>query len=150
MSSRELEEIIIAFLEGRIQVLICTNIIEAGIDVPNANTIIINNAHDFGLGDLHQLRGRVGRFNKKAYAYFLIPPHEKIPTEAKKRLEAIQSFVELGSGFKIAMQDLEIRGAGNLLGYQQHGFVEAVGFDLYCRLLRETIGYLKKLGYAQT
>jgi len=141
-----LERIMLDFLKGKIDVLICTNIIESGIDIPNANTLIVNNASCFGLSDLHQLRGRVGRFDKKAYAYFLVPKGE-ISSEAKRRLQILQSFVELGSGFKIAMQDLQMRGAGNLLGYQQHGFVEAVGFDLYCRLLREALANLKKIAY---
>jgi len=141
-----LEKVMFDFFKGKIDVLICTNIIESGIDIPNANTLIVNNACYFGLSDLHQLRGRVGRFDKKAYAYFLIPKKE-ISSEAKKRMEIIQSFVELGSGFKIAMQDLQMRGAGNLLGYEQHGFVEAVGFDLYCRLLREAMANLKKIAY---
>ncbi|MCM8800176.1 MAG: transcription-repair coupling factor [Candidatus Omnitrophica bacterium] len=147
LASWKLEKIILDFLKGKLNLLLCTNIIELGIDIPNANTLIVNNAHEFGLSDLHQLRGRVGRFDRKAYAYFLVPPKEKLSLDAKKRLEAIKNFVEFGSGFKIAMHDLQIRGAGNLLGYQQHGFVESVGFDLYCRLLRETIAQLKRLGY---
>ncbi|MCM8782961.1 MAG: transcription-repair coupling factor [Candidatus Omnitrophica bacterium] len=147
MSSSYLEKIMLDFLKGRVDVLICTNIIESGIDVPNANTLIVNNACDFGLSDLHQLRGRVGRFDRKAYAYFLTPKKETLSQEATKRLKIIQNFVELGAGFKIAMQDLQMRGAGNLLGYQQHGFVEAVGFDLYCRLLKEAVANLKKITY---
>jgi transcription-repair coupling factor (superfamily II helicase) len=123
--------------------LVSTNIIESGIDVPNANTIIINNADAFGLSDLHQLRGRVGRFNRQAYAYFLIPKNKPINQDAQKRLEAIEQYSELGSGFKIAMEDLEIRGAGNLLGIEQHGYIMAVGFDLYCRLIRQVIAQLK-------
>jgi transcription-repair coupling factor (superfamily II helicase) len=140
-----LEKVMSDFLKGGIDVLLCTMIIESGIDIPNANTIIVNNAHRFGLADLHQLRGRVGRFNKPAYAYFLIPRHEVLDTDAKKRLEAIAQYTQLGAGFKIAMEDLEIRGAGNLLGVEQHGFISAVGFDLYCRLLREAIGNFKKV-----
>jgi len=147
MPSSILERIMLDFLEGKIDVLVCTNIIESGIDIPNANTLIVNNAFDFGLADLHQLRGRIGRFDKKAYAYFLIPNQDSLSSDAKKRLEIIRSFTEMGAGFKIAMHDLQMRGAGNLLGYQQHGFVEAVGFDLYCRLLRETIANLKKIKY---
>ncbi|MCM8781049.1 MAG: transcription-repair coupling factor [Candidatus Omnitrophica bacterium] len=146
MPSRMLEKIMLDFLRARIDVLICTMIIESGIDIPNANTIIVNNAHTFGLSDLHQLRGRVGRFDRAAYAYFIIPKHEVLDTDAQRRLKAIQEFSQLGSGFKIAMEDLEIRGAGNLLGPQQHGFVSAVGFDLYCRLLREAIAMFKKVG----
>lgn len=146
MPSKKLEEVIIEFLKGRINVLISTAIIESGIDIPNANTLIVNNAQGFGLSDLHQLRGRVGRFDRPAYAYFFVSKKEIVSTEARRRLLAIQEFADLGSGFRIAMQDLQIRGAGNLLGYQQHGFVEAVGFDLYCRLLKETIGKLKRIG----
>jgi len=131
------------FLNNKIDVLVSTTIIESGIDVPNANTLIVNNADCFGLADLHQLRGRVGRFNRKAYAYFVVSSGKPLMTEAKKRLEAIQEYSELGSGFKIAMEDLEIRGAGNLLGVQQHGHIAAVGFDLYCRLLRESVSALK-------
>jgi transcription-repair coupling factor (superfamily II helicase) len=121
-------------------------IIESGIDIPNVNTIIVNNAQTFGLSDLHQLRGRVGRFNRAAYAYFLIPRRGVLDSEAQKRLSAIQEHAHLGAGFKIAMEDLEIRGAGNLLGIQQHGYISAIGFDLYCRLLREAIGVYKKSG----
>jgi transcription-repair coupling factor (superfamily II helicase) len=134
------------FLKAKIDVLISTMIIESGIDIPNVNTIIVNNAHTFGLSDLHQLRGRVGRFNRLAYAYFLVPRGGLLDTDARKRLEAIQKYAHLGAGFKIAMEDLEIRGAGNLLGIEQHGFIAAVGFDLYCRLLREAISNFKKIG----
>ena len=139
MHSDELEAIMGEFLKGSISVLIATNIIESGIDVPRANTIIVNNAHDFGLADLHQLRGRVGRFDRKAYAYFLVPKGLVLNANSRKRLEAIQKYSQLGSGFKIAVEDLEIRGAGNLLGTQQHGFIIAVGFDLYCRMLRDVV-----------
>jgi transcription-repair coupling factor (superfamily II helicase) len=121
-------------------------IIESGIDIPNANTIIVDNAHTFGLSDLHQLRGRVGRFNRPAYAYFMVPKHLVLEKDSRKRLSAIQDYAALGSGFNIAMEDLEIRGAGNLLGMQQHGFIATVGFDLYCRLLREAIDTFKKTG----
>lgn len=145
MSTHELEDAMINFLNGGVDVLVSTAIIESGIDVPNANTLIVNNADDFGLSDLHQLRGRVGRFNRPAYAYFLTD-HKVISSDAKKRLEVLQSYSELGSGFKIAMRDLEIRGAGNLLGCEQHGFIASIGFDLYCRLLKETISILKKTG----
>ena len=146
MPPKLLEAVMFDFLRGEIQVFVCTMIIQSGIDIPNVNTIIINNAHRFGLSDLHQLRGRVGRIDKPAYAYFMIPRHEELDAEAKKRLETIQEHSSLGSGFKIAMEDLEMRGAGNLLGEQQHGFIAAVGFDLYCRLLREAIGNFKKIG----
>jgi len=122
-------------------------IIESGIDIPNANTIIVNNAHEFGLSDLHQLRGRVGRFDKPAYAYFVIPRSASISTIAAKRLQALQEYSQLGSGFRIAMEDLEIRGAGNLLGPEQHGFINTVGFDLYCRLLKEAVATFKKADF---
>ncbi|MBI3990916.1 MAG: transcription-repair coupling factor [Candidatus Omnitrophica bacterium] len=144
MPAALLEKVMLDFLKAEIDVLVCTMIIESGIDIPNVNTIIVNNAHHFGLSDLHQLRGRVGRFNKPAYAYYMVPRKEALDTDARKRLEAIQEYTELGAGFKIAMEDLEIRGAGNLLGVEQHGFIAAVGFDLYCRLLREAIGTFKK------
>ncbi|RJO64470.1 MAG: transcription-repair coupling factor [Candidatus Omnitrophota bacterium] len=144
MFPKALEAVMLDFIKGRIDVLISTMIIESGIDIPNANTIIVNNAHTFGLSDLHQLRGRVGRFDRAAYSYFLIPRQEILNADAKKRLAAIQEYVHLGAGFRIAMEDLEIRGAGNLLGVQQHGFIAAVGFDLYCRLLREAVATLKE------
>lgn len=144
MASQELEKIMLDFLKGKIDVLVSTMIIEAGIDVPNANTLIVNHAESFGLADLHQLRGRVGRFNRQAYAYFLFPKQAGLSPEAQKRLKAIEEYNELGSGFKIAFEDLQIRGAGNLLGTEQHGYVTAVGFDLYCRLLKEAISDIKK------
>lgn len=147
MHSKELEAIMLAFLRGDIDVLVSTTIVQSGIDVPNANTLIVNNAEEFGLADLHQLRGRVGRFDRPAYAYFLIKHIDGLSGESKKRLDAIIEYSQLGSGFKIAMEDLEIRGAGNLLGYEQHGFIMAVGFDLYCRLLRESVAALKKTGF---
>ena len=139
MPGRELEEMMGRFLRGEIDVLFCTQIVESGIDIPNVNTIIINQAHTFGLSDLHQLRGRVGRFNRSAYAYFMIPKHEALDTDARKRINAIQEYSHLGAGFNIAMEDLEIRGAGNLLGIEQHGFIAAIGFDLYCRMLKEAV-----------
>ena len=143
MQNKELEEVMIQFTSGRIQVLVCTNIIESGLDIPNVNTIVINEAHRFGLADLYQLRGRVGRFKHRAYAYLLIPRGVLLSSEAQRRVKAIEEFSELGSGFKIAMRDLEIRGAGNLLGLQQHGYIVQVGFDLYCRLLEAAIRELK-------
>lgn len=146
MPSKLLEAVMSEFLKGRIDVLVCTMIIQSGIDIPNVNTIIINNADEFGLSDLHQLRGRVGRFGKAAYAYFLIPRHQVLDAEAAKRLELVQRYSHLGSGFKIAMEDMEMRGAGNLLGREQHGFIATIGFDLYCRLLREAISNFKKTG----
>ena len=117
---------------------------ESGIDIPNANTIIINRADQFGLADLYQLRGRVGRFKVRAYALFLVPKGYPLAGDAKRRLTAVARFTELGAGFKIAMEDLQIRGAGNILGTQQHGYISAVGFDLYCRLLRDVIEEQKR------
>ncbi len=143
MSAKYLESVMFDFIRGKIDVLVSTTIIESGIDIPNANTLIVNHAEKFGLADLYQLRGRVGRFNKQAYAYFLTPKDFILCSDAKRRLSAISRFSGLGSGFKIAMEDLQIRGAGNLLGAQQHGYVMAVGFDLYCRLLRNAIAGLK-------
>ncbi len=148
MPAKVLERVMSDFINGDIDILVSTMIIESGIDIPNANTIIVNNAHMFGLSDLHQLRGRVGRFNRSAYAYFMTPCNRDALLEApaKKRLQAIEEHSDLGAGFNIAMEDLEIRGAGNLLGRQQHGFIVAVGFDLYCRLLKEAIANFKKAG----
>ena len=136
-----LEKVMKAFMKGDIDCLISTNIIESGIDIPNANTLIVNRADCFGLADLYQLRGRVGRFKeqRQAYAYFLTPRNWVMTSDAEKRLAAIERFVELGSGFKIAMEDLEIRGAGNLLGHEQSGFIHAVGFDLYCKMLKRAV-----------
>ncbi len=136
MPSRELEDVMMRFLKKEIDALVATTIIASGLDIPNANTIIIDNAHTFGLADLYQLRGRVGRFRHRAYAFFIIPKFRSLTEDARKRLKAIEDFTELGSGFKLALRDLEIRGAGNLLGPEQHGFVAAVGFDLYCELLQ--------------
>ncbi len=144
MPPRILEEIMLKFLEGQIDILVCTTIIESGIDIPNANTLIVNRADRLGLADLHQLRGRVGRFDKKAYAYFIIPPWKTLSTEAQNRLKALEKHSGLGSGFQIAFEDLQIRGAGNLLGEQQHGYISAIGFDLYCRLLKESVENIKK------
>jgi len=146
MHAKELEQVMSEFLKGHVDCLISTMIIESGIDVPNANTIIVNNAHQFGLSDLHQLRGRVGRFNRPAYAYFLLPKRISLDGPGRKRLAAIEEYTQLGAGFQIAMEDLELRGAGNLLGAQQHGFITAIGFDLYCRLLREAISSFQKAG----
>lgn len=144
MSGRLLEEVMLKFLNGEIDVLVCTTIIESGIDIPNANTLIVNRANRFGLSDLHQLRGRVGRMDVKAYAYFIIPEKTLLSGVAKKRLQALQKFSELGAGFHIAFEDMQIRGAGNLLGEQQHGYISTIGFDLYCRLLKESIENIKK------
>lgn len=139
MSEKFLEETMIKFIRGQIDCLVSTTIIESGIDIPNANTIIINRADTFGLSELYQLRGRVGRFTRAAYAYLCIPKKFVLSAESQKRLTAIKKFQELGSGFKLAMEDLQIRGAGNLLGVEQHGYINAVGFDLYCRLLKSAI-----------
>ncbi len=146
MPPRLLEEIMLKFLKNEIQVLVCTNIIESGIDIPNANTLIINRADRFGLAELHQLRGRVGRFNQQAYAYFIVPSKKYLSTMAQNRLKALEKFCDLGAGFQIAFEDLQIRGAGNLLGEQQHGYISSIGFDLYCRLLKESVEHLKKSG----
>ncbi len=143
MPEKELEEVMLAFLRREYDVLLSTSIIESGIDIPSVNTIIINRADRFGLAQLYQLRGRVGRAEERAYAYLLVPPVRLLTDTARKRLKAIEQHTELGSGFKLAMKDLEIRGAGNLLGPQQHGFIEEVGFDLYCKLLEETVAELK-------
>jgi len=144
MAEEQLEDIMIDFLEKKYDILVCTTIIEIGLDIPNVNTIIIDDAHKFGLSQLYQLRGRVGRTDRRAYAYFLYPSYRSISGTAKKRLQAIKEFSELGSGFKLAMRDLEIRGAGNLLGKEQHGSVGDVGFNLYCRLLEEAIKGLRE------
>ncbi len=143
MRERELERIMHRFSRGDFQCLISTTIIESGLDISAVNTIIINRADKLGLAQLYQLRGRVGRSDRQAYAYFLIPPYHLLSETAKRRLKAMEEFTALGSGFHLAMRDLEIRGAGNLLGIQQHGFIEEVGFDLYCRLLDEAIAELK-------
>jgi transcription-repair coupling factor (superfamily II helicase) len=143
MSERELEDIMFDFIDGKYDVLVCTTIIESGLDMPNVNTIIIEEADKMGLAQLHQLRGRVGRSNVMAYAYVTYKRDKALSEIAEKRLQAIKEFTELGSGFKIAMRDLEIRGAGNLLGAQQHGHMEAVGYDMYCRLLDESVRELR-------
>jgi transcription-repair coupling factor (superfamily II helicase) len=142
MSSSQLEDVMEDFIKGKANVLVSTNIVESGIDIPNANTILINRADTFGLADLYQLRGRVGRLRQVAYAYLLVPKGAVLDRPAKKRLRAVAKFTALGSGFKIAMEDLQLRGAGNLLGPQQHGYISSVGFDLYCRLLREAVNEL--------
>jgi transcription-repair coupling factor (superfamily II helicase) len=144
MHSKELENIMREFMKGNIDVLVSTVIIESGIDIPNANTLIVNRSDMFGLADLYQLKGRVGRFKNKAHAYFLIPRGYVLSKESERRLDALQRYKDLGSGFKIAMEDLEIRGAGNLLGKEQHGYISAIGFDLYCRILREVVDGLNK------
>jgi len=143
MNEHELEARMTRFVAGDIDVLICTTIIESGLDIPNANTIIINRADNFGLADLHQLRGRVGRYKNRAYAYFMVPTDKPITQNSVRRLKAIEEYSELGAGFKIAMRDLEIRGAGNILGFEQSGHISAVGYDLYCKLLDQTVRELK-------
>ncbi|MEI6082815.1 MAG: transcription-repair coupling factor [Verrucomicrobiota bacterium] len=143
MSDDELETVMHRFVKGHTDVLVCTTIIESGLDIPNANTIIIDRADRFGLADLYQLRGRVGRYKHQAYAYILIPRHMQLIQTARKRISAIKQYSSLGSGFKIAMRDLEIRGAGNILGAEQSGHITAIGFDLYCQLLKESVGRLK-------
>lgn len=144
MNGPELEQKMAAFVDGQYDVLIATTIIESGLDIPNANTIIIINAHHFGLSDLHQMRGRVGRSNKKAFCYLMAPPMHTLSVEARKRLTAIEQFSDLGSGFQIAMRDLDIRGAGNLLGAEQSGFISEIGFDVYQKILQEAIEELKE------
>lgn len=143
MPSRHIERVMFDFLKKKIDCLLSTAIVESGIDIPSVNTIIVNDAHRFGLSDLHQLRGRVGRFNIQAYAYFLVPKFSLLPRYVQKRLKLLEEFSHLGAGFEIAMRDLEMRGAGNLLGPQQHGFIWMIGFDLYCRLFKKEIEYLK-------
>lgn len=144
MDGKKLEELMLAFMNGEFDVLVATTIIESGLDVPNANTIFINNANNFGLSDLHQMRGRVGRSNKKAFCYFITPPYSAMTDDARKRIQALEQFSELGSGFNIAMKDLEIRGAGDLLGGEQSGFINEIGFETYQKILNETIDELKE------
>ena len=144
LEGHQLEEKIFDFIERRYDVLVCTNIVESGVDIPNVNTIIVNNAHHFGLSDLHQLRGRVGRSNKKAFCYLLAPPMSVLPEDSRKRLQTLEQFSELGSGFQIAMRDLDIRGAGNMLGGEQSGFMADIGFETYQKILQEAIRELKR------
>ena len=143
MSPEELEKVVMGFMNYDYDVLLSTTIVENGIDIPNANTIIINDAHRFGLSDLHQMRGRVGRSNKKAFCYLLAPPLANLPADARRRLEALETFSELGSGFSIAMQDLDIRGAGNLLGAEQSGFMEDLGYETYQKILSQAVTELR-------
>jgi transcription-repair coupling factor (superfamily II helicase) len=147
MEGQQLEEKILDFIDRRYDVLICTNIVESGVDIPNVNTILINNAHHFGLSDLHQLRGRVGRSNKRAFCYLLAPPMSSLPTDSRKRLQTLEQFSELGSGFQIAMRDLDIRGAGNMLGGEQTGFMAEIGFEMYQKILDEAIRELKRTSF---
>ncbi len=147
MEGAKLEKIMLEFIAGNFDVLISTTIVESGLDIPNANTIFINNAQNFGLSDLHQLRGRVGRSNRKAFCYLIAPPLTSVTPEARRRLRAIEEFSELGSGFSIALQDLDIRGAGNMLGAEQSGFIADIGFDTYNRILNEALRELKENEY---
>jgi transcription-repair coupling factor (superfamily II helicase) len=144
MDGKKLEKVMLDFMDGKFDVLVATSIIESGLDVPNANTIIINNANHFGMSDLHQMRGRVGRSNKKAFCKLISPPLHSLTDEARKRLQALEQFTDLGSGFKIAMKDLEIRGAGDLLGGEQSGFISEMGFDTYQKILAEAVKELKE------
>lgn len=143
MNEHKLERLMLDFYNHQYDVLVCTTIIETGLDIPNVNTIIVNRADQMGLAQLYQLRGRVGRSNRIAYAYLLYEKDRVLPEVAEKRLRAIKEFTNLGSGFKIAMRDLEIRGAGNLLGPEQHGHIASVGFSLYCKLLEGAVEELK-------
>ena len=146
LPAEQLEKLIMDFIYGEFDVLVSTTIVENGIDIPNANTIIVNNAQNFGLSDLHQLRGRVGRSNQKAYCYLLSPPDELLSSDARRRLRAIEEFSDLGSGFNIAMQDLDIRGAGNLLGAEQSGFIADIGFETYQKIMNEAVAELRAEG----
>ncbi|MGB0423301.1 MAG: TRCF domain-containing protein, partial [Flavobacteriales bacterium] len=144
MDGAKLEIVMRDFIDGAFDVLVATTIIESGIDISNANTMIINNAQNHGLSDLHQLRGRVGRSNKKAFCYLLAPPLQLISSESRKRLQALEQFSELGSGLNIAMRDLDIRGAGNMLGGEQSGFISDIGFDMYQKILNEAMQELRE------
>ncbi len=147
MPAESLEETLVDFIDKKYEVLVCTNIIETGLDIPNANTMIINNAHHFGLSDLHQLRGRIGRSNKKAYCYLFCPPLSILPSDSRKRLKTLEEFSDLGDGFNIAMRDLDIRGAGNLLGGEQSGFITDIGYETYQKILEEAILELKQTDF---
>jgi transcription-repair coupling factor (superfamily II helicase) len=147
MEGHELEERILDFIDKKYDVLVCTNIVESGVDIPNVNTIVVNNAHQFGLSDLHQLRGRVGRSNRKAFCYLLAPSLSTLPSDSKRRLQTLEQHSELGSGFQIAMRDLDIRGAGNMLGGEQSGFMAEIGFEMYQKVLDEAIRELKRTAF---
>src|SRR5699024_7159993 len=144
MEGKKLEQLMLRFINGEFDVLVSTTIIENGLDVPNANTMFIHNAQNFGLSDLHQMRGRVGRSNKKAFCYFITPPYSAMAEDGRKRLQAVEQFSDLGSGINIAMKDLEIRGAGDLLGGEQSGFINDLGFETYQKILQEAIEELKE------
>lgn len=147
LEGHKLEERILDFIDKKYDVLVCTNIVESGVDIPNVNTIVVNNAHQFGLSDLHQLRGRVGRSNKKAFCYLLAPALSTLPDDSRKRLQTLEQHSELGSGFQIAMRDLDIRGAGNMLGGEQSGFMAEIGFEMYQKILDEAIRELKRTSF---
>ena len=149
MDGDDLEDTILDFMDKKYDVLVCTNIVESGVDIPNVNTIIVNNAHQFGLSDLHQLRGRVGRSNKKAFCYLLAPPMSTLPPDSRKRLSTLEQYSDLGSGFQIAMRDLDIRGAGNMLGGEQSGFIAEIGFEMYQKILDEAIRELKRTSFKE-
>ena len=149
MDGKQVEQTMMQFLGGEIDVLVATALVENGLDIPNANTMIINNAQNFGLSDLHQMRGRVGRSNKKAFCYLLIPSYAALTPEAQKRLRAIEEFSTIGSGLNIAMRDLDIRGAGNILGAEQSGFISEIGYDMYHKILNEAIDELKETDFRQ-
>jgi transcription-repair coupling factor (superfamily II helicase) len=149
MDGEQLERVMSEFIDGAYDVMVATTIIENGIDISNANTILINEAHHFGLSDLHQLRGRVGRSSKKAFCYLLSPPLHALPTESRKRLQAMEQFSDLGSGMNIAMRDLDIRGAGDLLGGEQSGFISDIGFEMYQKILAEAVRELKETEFAE-
>ena len=150
MHEHQLERIMTDFINGEIDVLVSTTIIETGLDIPNANTMIIHDADRLGLSQLYQLRGRVGRSNRTSFAFLMYKRDKLLKEEAEKRLQAIREFTELGSGIKIAMRDLEIRGAGNVLGAEQHGHMEAVGYDLYCKMLNEAVKEAKGMDVAES
>ncbi|MFQ3576079.1 MAG: transcription-repair coupling factor, partial [Cytophagales bacterium] len=149
LDGEKLESVMVKFMEGEYDVLVSTNLVESGLDIPNANTIIINNSHMFGLSDLHQMRGRVGRSNQKAYCYLMIPSTNSLTTEARKRLSTLEEFSDLGDGFKVAMRDLDIRGAGNLLGAEQSGFISDIGFETYHQILDEAVEELKETEFKE-
>ena len=144
MAEEELEDVMSRFIENKLDILVCTTIIESGLDIPNANTITIDRADRFGLAELYQLRGRVGRWTRQAYAYLLLPKHGILTGDARQRIAAMRRYTHLGAGFKLAMSDLQIRGAGNILGAEQSGQIHAVGFHLYCELLRDCIAQLNR------
>src|SRR5690606_15386025 len=148
MDGKKLEKIMVDFIHHDYDVLVSTNIIESGLDIPNANTIIINRAHMFGLSDVHQMRCRVGRSNKKAFCFLLTSPLSGLTAEARKRLQTLEEFSDLGDGFKVAMKDLDIRGAGNLLGAEQSGFITDLGFEMYHKILDEAVQELKENEFA--